>query len=56
MNKEPQRCEIGEGFAFEDAAQVRLDVGGAGEARVASHEPDEATVSRTVPRARLAQR
>ena len=56
VDQQPQRGEIGEGFALEDAAQVGFDIGGAREAGVVAHEAQVDAVGSTGPRARRRRR
>jgi hypothetical protein len=49
MHQQPQRCEIGEGFALEHAPQVGLDIGRAGKAGVAANQAKENPVRAQAP-------
>ena len=49
MDQQPQRREIGEGIAFEDAAQIGLDIGGARQARIVAHEAQVDAVGAKAP-------
>ena len=52
MDQQPQRGEVGEVLALEDAAQVGFDIGRAREAGIVAHEAQAHAVRSTGPRAR----
>ncbi len=49
VDQQPERGEVGEVLAFEDAAQVGLDIGGAREAGVVAHEAQVRAVGSEAP-------
>ncbi|MGP0089682.1 MAG: hypothetical protein ACLPKB_06955 [Xanthobacteraceae bacterium] len=49
MNQQPQGRKIRKCFTFEDAPQVRFDIGGAGQAGVVAHEAQQHSIRAYAP-------
>ena len=49
MDEQPQRCEVREGIAFEDAPKIGLDIGRARKAGIVAHQPKLRAIGAQAP-------